>query len=72
MSDKRRPYPGDILLNPQRWVIWTDSNTKEFGTEPLEGDPDWHYGAENLPASMQGKPFEGAPIDTDAWKEKPA
>jgi hypothetical protein len=66
----RRPYVGDVLLEPQRFVCWVDGSRRVFRCQPLEGTPERHYGRENLPHEMQGKPFEAAPLE-EGWTELP-
>jgi hypothetical protein len=64
----RQPFIGDVLLDPQRTVIWVDREARRFKTEPLHGTPDWHFGAENLPEKMRGRGFAAAPIEP-GWTE---
>lgn len=68
--EKRPPYPGDVLQNPQRTIVMVDRNARTFCCEPLEGTPAEHYGAENLPDLMRDAPFGEAPIEP-GWTEVP-
>jgi hypothetical protein len=71
MSDRKpdRPYPGDVLQNPQRYVIRTDSREKTFQCAPLTGTAYDHFGKENLPKN-QPEQF-GCALIEDGWTELP-